>query len=170
MKPIAVFFSYEHGNHYNGVYPTIAIAVKVVNEFASSIKAPDVSINLVEEHLRDNDDWWHEFYDTSCVTITEVSEDLVASLKKAFMSEDVVHDIPAMIELLCNSFNTSRYDTVATSVGSFHKTIQQNVMKLVSSIIKVMADLPVDPRNEEAVSLAKALKAVLNAHGKLSTI
>lgn len=72
-----LFISYRHGNHYCGVYPSLEYLRDVVKEMARDmeIRLREVpSLKKMTESLKAKDDFWHEFSDSTWISISEVAE------------------------------------------------------------------------------------------------
>lgn len=66
------------------------------------------------------------------------------------------------VETISNAINSFQdEDVVGRLLSKQHRTLQQNTMRLVVGFIEGMASNGSDLRNENAVKLAKKLKAAL---------
>jgi hypothetical protein len=80
LRLFTLFISYRFGGHYCGVYPSLEHLYGVIEEMVEDMEIdkkeiPD--IRSIESALEGNDDYWHEFSDSTWIHVQETSEQLV---------------------------------------------------------------------------------------------
>lgn len=82
-----LFISYRYGNHYCGVYPSLEVLRDVVKEMARDmdIRLSEVPpLKKMSKALKEKDDFWHEFSDSTWISISEVAEGNIKMIAPLF--------------------------------------------------------------------------------------
>lgn len=86
LRLFSLFISYRSGGHYCGVYPSLEYLYEVIKEMVQDMEIDESEtppLNDLKEALERNDDYWHEFSDTTWIQVQETSPQLVELIVNA---------------------------------------------------------------------------------------